>query len=123
MDTAAEIGMNPVVSKHQIQPECGDEKADAGRDCRTLLARIISQARTVTGKYFFPCSADHEEDWQPYPVDPYSASCDHHTNIPFSPCMESKSYFFPFRVMFFLPCDHGLDFFLHQLIYVRIQSK
>ena len=20
----------------------------------------------------FPCSADHEQDWQPYPVDPYS---------------------------------------------------
>ena len=21
----------------------------------------------------FPCSADHVQDWQPYPVDPYSA--------------------------------------------------
>ena len=20
----------------------------------------------------FPCSADHEQNWQPYPVDPYS---------------------------------------------------
>ena len=27
----------------------------------------------------FPCSADHEQDWQPYPVDPYSAICDDHT--------------------------------------------
>ena len=28
----------------------------------------------------FPCSADHEQDWQPYPVDPYSAICDdYHT--------------------------------------------
>ena len=26
----------------------------------------------------FPCSADHEQDWQPYPVDPYSCyMCDH----------------------------------------------
>ena len=26
----------------------------------------------------FSCSADHEQDWQPYPVDPYSYStCDH----------------------------------------------
>ena len=33
MDAAAEIGRNPV-SKHQIQPERGDEQADAGRDCR-----------------------------------------------------------------------------------------
>ena len=24
----------------------------------------------------FSCSADHEQDWQPYPVDPYSATCD-----------------------------------------------
>ena len=28
---------------------------------------------------FLPCSADHEQDWQPYPVDPYSATCDDHT--------------------------------------------
>ena len=25
------------------------------------------------GNIHFPCSADHEQDWQPYPVDPYSA--------------------------------------------------
>ena len=30
---------------------------------------------------YFPCSADHEQDWQPYPVDPYSAICDDHTYI------------------------------------------
>ena len=30
MDAAAELGRNPV-SKHQIQPEHGDEQADAGR--------------------------------------------------------------------------------------------
>ena len=31
MDAAAELGRNPV-SKHQIQPEYGDEQADAGRE-------------------------------------------------------------------------------------------
>ena len=30
MDAAAELERNPV-SKHQIQPEYGDEQADAGR--------------------------------------------------------------------------------------------
>ena len=26
----------------------------------------------------FPCSADHEQDWQPHPVDPYSCyMCGH----------------------------------------------
>ena len=31
-----ELGNNPV-SKHQIQPENGDEQADAGWNCRTRL--------------------------------------------------------------------------------------
>ena len=33
------------------------------------------------GSVHFPCSADHEQDWQPYPVDPYSTICDDHTYI------------------------------------------
>ena len=44
----------------------------AGRNCRTRLARPNSQARTRT------VSRDHEQDWQPYPVDPYSCyMCDY----------------------------------------------
>ena len=56
MDAAAELGRNPPVSKHQIRPEYGDEHADAGRDCRTSLARQNSQAQTGTtrGKLIFP---------------------------------------------------------------------
>ena len=79
-DAAAEIGRNPV-SKHQVQCEYGDEQTGAGRDCRTRLAKPIPQARAGTGNTHFPCSADHEQDWQPYPVDPYSAICDDHTYI------------------------------------------
>ena len=52
MDAAAELGRNPV-SKHQIQPEYGDEQADAGRYGWTRLARPNSQARTGTGKCWF----------------------------------------------------------------------
>ena len=48
MDAAAELGRNPV-SKHQIQPEYGDEQDD----CRTRLASPNSQARTRTGKNSF----------------------------------------------------------------------
>ena len=81
MDAAAELGRIPA-SKHQIQLEYGDEQVDAGRDCRTRLARLNSQARTRTGKYPFPCSADHVKDWQPYPVGPYSCCmCDHTCHI------------------------------------------
>ena len=32
------------------------------------------------GNINFPRSADHEQDWQPYPVDPYYAICDDHTH-------------------------------------------
>ena len=46
-----------------------------------FVYRSNSQACTRTGEYYFPCSADHEQDWQPYPVDPYSAICDDHTYI------------------------------------------
>ena len=116
MDAAAELGRNPV-SKHQIQPEYGDEQADAGRDCRTMsretkfsganadreififpvqltTSRIGNLTRLVHTLLYvmtihtylvtihFPRSADHEQDWQPYPVDPYSAICDDHTYIP-----------------------------------------
>ena len=71
MDAAAEIGRNPVC-KHQIQPEYGDKQADAGRSCQTRLARPNFRRERGQGNINFPCSADHVQDWQPYPVDPYS---------------------------------------------------
>ena len=39
--------------------------------------QILRHARGQ-GNIYFPCSADREQDWQPYPVDPYSAICDAH---------------------------------------------
>ena len=53
MDAVAELGRNPVC-KHQIQPEYGDEQANAGRDgTAEPVSRDHSQARTRTGKYSF----------------------------------------------------------------------
>ena len=40
--------------------------------------QILRHARGQ-GNMNFPCSADHEQDWQPYPVDPNSAISDDHT--------------------------------------------
>ena len=54
MDAAAELGRNPA-SNHQIQPECRDEQADAGRDCRTRLARPnVLGANGDREKFMFP---------------------------------------------------------------------
>ena len=41
------------------------------------LRHVVRRQRNIN----FPCSADHEQDWQPYLVDPYPAICDDHTYI------------------------------------------
>ena len=72
MDAAAELGRNPV-SKHQVQSENGDEQADARDGTAELVSRDqILRRERGQGDIHYPCSADHERDWQPYPVDPYS---------------------------------------------------
>ena len=70
MGAAAELGRNPV-SKHQIQPEYGDEQADADGTTELVSRDQILRRERGQGKANFPCSAVHEQDWQPYPVDPY----------------------------------------------------
>ena len=39
----------------------------------------ILRRKRKQGNIHFPCSADHEQDWQPCPADPYFAICDDHT--------------------------------------------
>ena len=56
---------------YQIQPEYGDEQADAGRTAEPVSRDQILRRKWGQGDVNFPCSADHEQDWQPYPVDPY----------------------------------------------------
>ena len=41
-----------------------------------ILRRVREQ-----GNINFPCSGHDDQDWQPYPFDPYSAICDGHTYI------------------------------------------
>ena len=45
--------------------------------------QILRRERGQRNINFLPCSADHEQDGQPYPVDPYSCYilCDDHTYI------------------------------------------
>ena len=39
----------------------------------------ILRRERVQGNIHFPSSADHEQDWQSYPLDSHSAICDDHT--------------------------------------------
>ena len=53
------------------------------------------------GNIRFPCSSDHEQDWQPYPVDPYSAICDDHTYM----CNLINTYIHTYIPPFFVGKD------------------
>ena len=69
--------------------------------------QILRHARGQ-GNIHFPCSADHEQqDWQPYPVDPYSAICDDHTYI--------HTYILFIIAVTSLPRKYLTLFFLHVL--------
>ena len=75
MDATAELGRNPV-SKHQI----ASLSMEMSRLTRDGTAEPVSQDQILRhargqGNINFPCSDDHEQDWQP----PYSAICDGHT--------------------------------------------
>ena len=41
-----------------------------------ILRDQILRRERAQGNINFPRSADHEKDWQPYPIDPYSSKCD-----------------------------------------------
>ena len=57
---------------------------DARRDGRTHLASLRREREQ--GNINFPCSVDHEQDWQAYPVDPHSAKSADHTYILYTIC-------------------------------------
>ena len=73
----------------------------------------------------FPCSAGHKQDWQPYPVDPYSAICDDHTYI-HAYVLEEKTEILNRRriVLVYLQTDVALckKYFLNSPVQYRTQS-
>ena len=80
MDAAAELGKNPV-SEHEIQPEYSMEMSRLMRDgtAGPVSRDQILRHERGQGNIHFSCSADHVQDWQPYPVDPYSCYIYDHT--------------------------------------------
>ena len=85
---AAELGRNP--TRFSLSMEMSTLTRDGTAE-PVSRDQILRHAR---GRgIFFPCSADHEQDWQPYPVDPYSAIIcdDDHT------CIHTDLYEFSFK--------------------------
>ena len=72
VDAVAESGRNPM-STRQIQPGCGEWPGWRGTGRPNLFRENkFSGANGGRENICFPCSADHEQDQQPYLVDPYS---------------------------------------------------
>ena len=79
MDAAAELGRNPVSTRFSLSMEMS-------RLTRDGAAEPVSRDQNLRrergqGTINFPCSANHEQDWRPYPVDTSLAICDDHTYI------------------------------------------
>ena len=94
LDAAAELGRNPEVStRFSLSMEMSRLTRDGTAE-PVSRDQILRHARGQGN--IFSCSADHEQDWQPYPVDPYSAICDDHTyihNRAIRPCHPSHSMY------------------------------
>ena len=60
------------------------------------------------GNFHFPCSADHVQDWQPYPVDPYSCCMCDHTCMTIHTATEYRIQTFPSGAIDI--CKHFLVF-------------
>ena len=69
----------PISTRFSLSMEMGRLTRDGTAE-PVSRDQILRHARGQ-GNVHFPCSADHEQDWQPYPVDPYSAICDDDTYI------------------------------------------
>ena len=80
MDAAAELGRNPVSTRFRLSIMEMSRLTQDGTAEPVSRNQIIRRERGQ-GDMNFPCSGDHEQDWQPYPVDPYSCYMCEHTYI------------------------------------------
>ena len=71
------------------------------------------------GSIRFPYSADHVQDWQPYPVDPYSAICDDHTYIPVHTIIDITTIFVTMYYVTVVMLGH--DWWLCMVINISVQ--
>ena len=81
MDAAAKLGRNPV-SKPIFSLSMEVSRLTRDGTAEPVSRGQILRRERGQGNVDFPRSADHEQDWQPYPVDPYSCyMCDHTTVV------------------------------------------
>ena len=84
MDATAELGRNPV-SNHRFSLSMEMRRLTRDGTAELVSRDQILRRECGQGNIYFPCPADHEQDWQPYPVDPYSCYICDHTHILLDP--------------------------------------
>ena len=77
MDAAAELGRNPVSTRFSLSMEMSRLTRDGTAE-PVSRDQILRHERGQENVHF-SCSANHVQDWQPYPVDSYSCSMFDHT--------------------------------------------
>ena len=76
MGAARELGRNSVSTRFSLSMEMSRLTQDGTAE--PVARDQIFMHERGQGNIHFSCSADHVQDWQPYPVDPYSCyMCDH----------------------------------------------
>ena len=70
MAAAAELGRNPVSTRFSLSMEMSRLTRDGTAE--PVSRDQILRHERGQGNIPFSCSADHVQDWQPYPLDPYS---------------------------------------------------
>ena len=68
---AAELGRNSVSTRLSLSMEMNRLTRDGTAD-PVSRDKFLRRERGQ-GNFHFPCTAGHVQDWQPYPVDPYSS--------------------------------------------------
>ena len=79
MDAAAGLGRNPVSTRFKLSMEMSRLMRD--RTAEPVSRDQILRRERGQGNIHFPYSADHEQDWRLYPVDPSSCYMCDHTHI------------------------------------------
>ena len=72
-DSGSRISLNSSSTRFSVSMEMSRLTRDGtGKPVsRDQILRHVRGQRNIN----FPCSADHEQDWPPYPVDPYFCYC------------------------------------------------
>ena len=81
MDATAELGRNPVSISTRFSLSMNMCRLTLDEIVEPVSRDQILRRERGTGNIHFPCSADHVQDWQPYPLDPYSCYMFDHTDV------------------------------------------